>query len=230
MNKIITIIPISSFNNSKTRLSPFLNIDERKELLKSMLKDIIFGIKDDVYEIIVTSKDDEVLDYAKSLNLTVFVEKEHDDDYLNNSLIDSIEYVHKNYDNADILILPADIPLISKKNIEYLKENSNDFIISPSKGGGTNLLYINNMYDYIPLFGEFSFFKHIKQAEDMGMKLNIYDSFYLSIDINTPQDLGELLLHGKDTCTYNYLRSINIIVENMHGQERLYVYRKDNDK
>jgi 2-phospho-L-lactate guanylyltransferase len=59
------------------------------------------------------------------------------------------------------------------------------------------------------------------------MNPNIYDSFYLSIDINTPQDLGELLLHGKNTYTFKYLNSLDIVVENNHGGERLNVYRKN---
>ncbi|OED29604.1 2-phospho-L-lactate guanylyltransferase [Methanosphaera sp. WGK6] len=227
MNKLITIIPISSFNNSKTRLSPFLTENERKQLLKSMLKDIVEEIKEDVSEIIVTSKDQEVLSYAKTLKINTITEKKYEDNHLNNALIDAIGYVKENYDNPKILIIPSDIPLIEKKNINYLIDNSDDFIISPSNGGGTNLLYINTQYDYKPLFGEFSFFKHVSEAEDKNMNLNIYDSFYLSIDINTPQDLGELLLHGKRTNTYKYLSSLNIVVENKHGQERLNVYRKN---
>ena len=132
-----------------------------------------------------------------------------------------------NYSDANILMLPADIPLIKQRNILYILENKNDFIISPSKGGGTNLLYINNEYNFKPQFGEFSFFKHVNEARRLVMNPNIYDSFYLSIDINTPQDLGELLLHGKNTYTFKYLNSLDIVVENNHGGERLNVYRKN---
>lgn len=124
-------------------------------------------------------------------------------------------------------MLPADIPLIKQRNIQYILENKNDFIISPSKGGGTNLLYINNEYNFKPQFGELSFFKHVNEARRLVMNPNIYDSFYLSIDINTPQDLGELLLHGKNTYTFKYINSLDIVVENNHGGERLNVYRKN---
>ena len=40
MDKIYAIIPVNQFANAKTRLSPFLSPQERKNLLKAMLKDI----------------------------------------------------------------------------------------------------------------------------------------------------------------------------------------------
>ena len=226
MRNIVVIIPVSSFITSKTRLSPFLSVDERSNLLRCMLKDIIETLKsEDISDIVITSKDDDALSYAKSLNLDVFKESEHECDFLNLALLETIEYIKQTKTDSQILILPADIPLISTENIQYIKSHFKDFIIAPSRGGGTNLLYISD-HEFIPEFGEFSFFKHQIQAKKREIPLNIYDSFFLSLDINTPEDLGELMLHGKMTQTYNYLDKINIKVKNNHGKERLNVYRK----
>ena len=52
MKDLIAIIPVSSFDESKTRLSPFLSEEERIELLKVMLKDIVNIICDEVNEIV----------------------------------------------------------------------------------------------------------------------------------------------------------------------------------
>ena len=63
MDKIYAIIPVNQFANAKTRLSPFLSPDERKNLLKAMLKDIAtneMAHAKKVYEYI-TSKTDEVI-------------------------------------------------------------------------------------------------------------------------------------------------------------------------
>ncbi|HIJ16037.1 MAG TPA: 2-phospho-L-lactate guanylyltransferase, partial [Methanosphaera sp.] len=38
---------------------------------------------------------------------------------------------------------------------------------------------------------------------------------------------GELLLHGTGTSSYDYLISLNIVVESSHGKERLNVQRKN---
>ncbi len=227
MNRLITIIPISDFNNSKTRLSPFLSHEERKELLKSMLKDIILNIQSKTDEIIITSKDKEVLNYAKSFNTTTLKEKEHETNKLNSTLIDTINYIKNEKKDSDVLLLPSDIPLIKENNMDYITKNSKkyDIVITPSGGGGTNLLYMKSNCYIKPEYGEFSFFKHIESATKYNLKYNVYDSFYLSIDINTPQDLGELLLHGKDTNTYEYLNNLGITVKSKHGQDRLDVQR-----
>lgn len=60
MKDLVAIIPVSSFNESKTRLSPFLNEKERIQLLKYMLKDIITTIENEVDEIVLVSKDENI--------------------------------------------------------------------------------------------------------------------------------------------------------------------------
>ncbi len=225
MFEIVTIIPISSFKNSKTRLSPFLSLNQRSTLLKCMLKDITETITNYVDDIIVTSKDHEVLEYATKLGLIPLKEKDHNEDHLNNAIKDAVDYTYHNYKSPNILILPADIPLINKRCMDYILEHHDYFVISPSMGGGTNLLYINKTYKYNFFFGEYSFFKHIDEAKDQLLNVHILDSFYLSLDVNTPNDLGEILLHGRSTNTFKYLKSIGIKVKNKHASERLDVYR-----
>ncbi|MBO7719294.1 MAG: 2-phospho-L-lactate guanylyltransferase [Methanosphaera sp.] len=227
MKKLVCIIPVSSFSNSKTRLSPFLSDSERRKLLKVMLKDIVSNIRGQVEDIILVSRDDGVLEYARQLNVSFVKEGEHENNFLNNALLDAIRNVRLNYPNHDILILPSDIPLVKPEHIESAKNSQTDLVLSPSKGGGTNLLLFNSDFDFIPLFGDMSYFNHMNEAYTSNMTVNIIESFYLSLDVNTNEDLGEILLHGMNTHTYEYLSNLNIIVKSSHGQERLDVKRKD---
>ncbi len=227
MKDLIAVIPVSSLNESKTRLSPFLSEEERVELLKIMLKDIVKVIEDEVEEIVLVSKDDRVKEYARQLFVNFVKEREHDDNFLNNAIHDAIGEVKANYPDKDILILPSDIPMLKREHIFTLKSMDKDFVISPSKGGGTNLLCFNGEYDFETKFGPMSYFEHLNTANELGMSINIIESFYVSIDINTPEDLGELLLHGIGTESYEYLRSLNIVVKSNHGKERLDVQREN---
>lgn len=227
MKDLVAIIPVSSFNESKTRLSPFLNEKERIQLLKYMLKDIITTIENEVDEIVLVSKDENIKNFGKELNVNFVKEKKYENDYLNNAISDAVDEVKINFPNKDILVLPSDIPLLKQEHISTLKNMKNDFVICPSKGGGTNLLCFNEKYDFKTQFGPMSYFKHLNYANQLGMSINIIESFYVSLDINTPEDLGELLLHGNGTNSYEYLSSINIVVKSSHGKERLDVQREN---
>lgn len=234
MDKIYAIIPVSQFSNAKTRLSPFLSPEERENLLKAMLKDITNALKPIVDKIIIISKDDEVLDYARELELTTLIEEDHektknlkasDNSGLNLALKQAMKWSRTK--TRKVIILPSDIPLIGKTNIKLLIDQAKklDFIIVPSKGGGTNTL-ITKPLAIDMKFGEFSFKKHIEEAEKKKLNPMIHDSFYMALDVNTTEDLGEIMIHGNGTETKKYLESLNIKVESIHGHERLKVTRE----
>lgn len=234
MDKIYAIIPVSQFSNAKTRLSPFLSPEERENLLKAMLKDIAIALKPIVDKIIIISKDDDVLSYARELELTTLIEEEHektknlkasDNSGLNLALKQAMKWSRTK--TRKVIILPSDIPLIGKTNIKLLIDHSKklDFIIVPSKGGGTNTLITKPLVIDMK-FGEFSFKKHIEEAEKKKLNPMIHDSFYMALDVNTTEDLGEIMIHGNGTETKKYLESLNIKVESIHGHERLKVTRE----
>ena len=125
MDKIYAIIPVSQFSNAKTRLSPFLSPEERENLLKAMLKDIANALKPIVDKIIIISKDDEVLAYARELELTTLIEEDHektknlkasDNSGLNLALKQAMKWSRTK--TRKVIILPSDIPLIGKTNIK----------------------------------------------------------------------------------------------------------------
>ncbi|MDR0913288.1 MAG: 2-phospho-L-lactate guanylyltransferase [Methanobrevibacter sp.] len=222
MKNIYAIIPISQFKNAKTRLSPFLSIDEREELLKAMLKDVVGALKKHIENILIISYDDEVIDYANSLGVETL--KENENSNLNLGITQAMEYLKNK--TKKVIIMPSDIPLINKTNLKSLiaQSNQQNFIIVPSRGGGTNTLIIKPLAIEM-CFGDYSFFKHLKNANENGLNPIIYDSFFISLDVNITEDLGEILLHGEGSNTKRYLQTLNIKVESIHGAERLKVSR-----
>ncbi len=74
-------------------------------------------------------------------------------------------------------------------------------------------------------FEGFSFEKHVNEAYKKNLNPMVHDSFFMALDVNTPEDLGEIMLHGNGTETKTYLESLGITVESMHGHERLKVIR-----
>ena len=223
MDEIYAIIPVSKFSNAKTRLSPFLELKERENLLKAMLKDVTETLKPVVDEMIIISADKDVLEYANELEVQTLIENEGLN--LNTAIEQAMDWCMEK--TKKVFIIPSDIPLISKTNIESMIESSKplDFVIVPSKGGGTNGLIIKPSSINMK-FGDFSFKNHINEANKNGFDVVIYDSFYMSLDVNTTEDLGEIMIHGSGCETRSYLKSLNMEVISIHGAARLKIKKK----
>ena len=225
MDNIYAIIPVTTFKNAKTRLSPFLSEAEREKLLKVMLRDVTDTLKKHVDKIFIISRDEEVLSYAETLNVNPILE--NDNSNLNKALTQAMKLCKGKA--RKIIIVPSDIPLIGKTNIKMLIDASKnlDFIIVPSKGGGTNMIIMKPMA--IPTqFEGFSYKKHVNVAEKKRLNPQVHDSFFMALDVNTTEDLGEIMIHGEKTHTREYLKNeLKVNVESFRGSERLKVTRDD---
>ena len=181
MDDIYAIIPVSKFKNAKTRLSPFLSEEEREKLLKVMLQDVTDTLKKYVDKIFIISRDEDVLSYAKSLNLETILED--DNSNLNKALKQAMKYCKGK--TRKIIIVPSDIPLIGKTNLKMLIDASKslDFIIVPSKGGGTNMIIMKPMAIHTRFEG-FSYKEHVNAAERKKLNPQVHDSLFMALDGN----------------------------------------------
>ena len=222
MDDIYAIIPVSKFKNAKTRLSPFLSEEERENLLKAMLHDVTDTLKKYVDKIFIISRDEEVLNYAEKLNLDTILEDENSN--LNKALKQAMKYCKGKA--KKIIIVPSDVPLIGKTNVQMLIDASKslDFIIVPSKGGGTNMIIMKPMAIHTRFEG-FSYREHVNAAERKKLNPQVHDSFFMALDVNTAEDLGEIMIHGENTHTRKYLKELKVKFEPFRGSDRIKVTR-----
>ena len=222
MDDIYAIIPVSKFKNAKTRLSPFLSEEEREKLLKVMLHDVTDTLKKHVDKIFIISRDEDVLKYAESLNLDTILED--DNSNLNKALKQAMKYCKGKA--RKVIIVPSDIPLIGKTNVQMLIDASKslDFIIVPSKGGGTNMIIMKPMAIHTRFEG-FSYREHVNAAERKKLNPQVHDSFFMALDVNTAEDLGEIMIHGENTHTRKYLKELKVKFEPFRGSDRIKVTR-----
>jgi 2-phospho-L-lactate/phosphoenolpyruvate guanylyltransferase len=222
MKKTTAIIPVSRFTHAKTRLSPTLIPIERENLLKAMLMDVIGVLKQIVCEVVVISSDNEVLNYVE--NMGVISLKEEGSTDLNGALNQAIKWCSNR--SEQVLIVPSDVPLMKAEHVDKIIKMGDiaDIVIAPAKGGGTNAL-LCPVKGMEMKFGECSFFEHIKVASANNLQYAVFDSFYMSLDVNTTEDLGEIMLHGNNTATRNFLVSTGLEVLSNHGKERLRIKR-----
>ena len=180
------VIPYKK-TRAKSRLSPVLNLEEREELVELMLHQVIDSVMEAGIETIdILSPSMYGLENIREAR--IFLDEKDLNGALNNYLRQAEE---------PVLIVMADLPLLSPNHIREITSTKKDICIVPGKGGGTNVLFIRNPSSYRVKYYGSSFLTHCSIAAESGQNIEVYDSFLASTDIDEPEDLVELLIHGK---------------------------------
>lgn len=175
--------------SAKSRLSPVLSREEREEFVELMLGQVIASLREaGIEEIDILSPSNYGLEDMEKAN--VLLDKED----LNKALNKYLEQAR-----VPVLIVMADLPLLSPEHIKEIVSIKEDICIVPGKGGGTNVLFIKEPSKYRVKYYGSSFLTHCSIAEEKGHRVKIYDSFLAATDIDEPEDLVELLIHGSGT-------------------------------
>jgi 2-phospho-L-lactate guanylyltransferase len=193
------VIPFKK-SNAKSRLGALLSGREREDLAMAMLVDVAGTLagsdRFDVIDILSTSPI-----YIENTNI-VLTEMG-----LNEALNEYLGKMSSHKLNEPVLIIMADIPLVSKKNIQDIVSSEADIVIAPGRMGGTNAIFIRNPLSFHVDYYGASFLKHLEIAKDLCVE--VFDSFNLSTDIDEVSDLAEVLIHGKGH-SKEYLEKIGL--------------------
>ncbi len=209
---IFVIIPVKKLSEAKSRLSPLLSENERKEFCLKMLEDVLAAIaaKRGIYKTIVVSRDPRVLQVAKKFHVFPYRENQSG---LNQAISEAIDYCIS-MDAEATLILPSDIPLVSSEDVSKILafDETSSVVICPSRGGnGTNALLLNPPKAIIPLYGENSFQRYINEASKQGISFRVYRSPRIALDIDNVEDLADFFaLNAEKTRAYRFLAEIDV--------------------
>ncbi|MHC1611638.1 MAG: 2-phospho-L-lactate guanylyltransferase [Candidatus Methanospirareceae archaeon] len=204
------IIPFKK-EGAKSRLGYLLSERERVELAINMLKDVLAALshsKIEEVEIISTSSlDRDGLAEGVQLNggkAKLAVSVREDERGLNEVLNDRITE-----EKEPVLIIMADVPMTTPESINEILEHEEEVVIVPGRKGGTNALFLRKPYAFRVSYHGLSFLTHIETAKRMNLSHAVYDSFFISADIDEVEDLIELLIHGTGFSA-EYLRRIGV--------------------
>ncbi|OUS18364.1 2-phospho-L-lactate guanylyltransferase [Gammaproteobacteria bacterium 50_400_T64] len=117
---------------------------------------------------------------------------------------------------STMLLLPADIPLVTKADIQaLLAEHTYPGVSLAAAGsdGGTNALLVSPPTIIAPAFGDNSCQRHIAYAREQGLQPAVVNTPGLSLDIDTVKDIRALLAAGRECATLRYLRESGIAAE-----------------
>ena len=185
------IVPVKPLRRSKSKLANFLSEDERAILNLNMYENTLKVLQDiDIpHQILVVSKDTSVLSLARMYKAKTL--QEDGESGLNIALKKSIQVI-KAYAAQSVLILPADLPFISKDDIERVMKFTADrpyMLIAPDrKMSGTNLLFMSPPELIEFSFGPGSFERHVRQAQAQNAHIEVWKFGHAELDIDSPED------------------------------------------
>lgn len=186
------IVPVKPLHRGKSRLAGVLSRDERAALNQSLLIHTLEALNSipEIEHVLVVSRDMGVLALARDLGARTV--QENGAHNLNMALTRAT-VIAQHYTTRGVLVLPADLPLLTSYEIRVMIELADDppvVVIAPDRHHlGTNALLISPP-GLIPYeFGPQSFLRHCESARRAGARLEICDLPSLALDIDFPEDL-----------------------------------------
>ncbi len=196
---LCAIVPVKPLRRGKSRLSGILSVEERTKLNRNMLSNILTCVRNvsQIDYFIVISYDPTTLALARELGAKTVLESRITN--LNRALRKATAAA-KAFNSTQVLILPADLPLINKVDLNsfiQLRGNPPEIIISSDyRQNGTNALLVNPIGALDYDFGEWSYKKHIEQAEHKRLRIGISNIESFKYDLDIPEDLELLKTKG----------------------------------
>ena len=188
------IVPVKPIIIGKSRLGSVLTSDERARLNRMLLERTLEVIKDSpaIEGTLVVSRDPEVLAIAREFGARTVLEHGQTQTDLNLALLRATA-VAKAFEINAILVLPADLPLISPDDIQAMANealNTPVVVIAPDRhNDGTNAMLMSPAglikFDY----GPSSFNRHCMHALEASARLEIIRRVNLGLDLDYPDDL-----------------------------------------
>lgn len=186
------IVPVKPLKRGKSRLAKVLSTEERADLNRRLLSHTLdtLTVIDEIEHVLVVSRDPGALALARDHGARTV--QENGAPQLNISLARAT-VVAKNYATRGVLIVPADLPLLTPEDVRAMLERIKEppvVVVAPDRHReGTNALLVCPVglieYD----FGPGSFQRHCQRAQQAGARLEIVDLPSLALDVDLPEDL-----------------------------------------
>ena len=188
------LIPVKNFTDAKQRLSSVLTADERFALAQAMCEDVLAEIARwrGRPGVAVVTGDPFARDLAARFGFEVIPDPANPGE---TGAIEMATAVCRERGAQSTLVIPADIPLIERDELEMIAEAAppgGAVLVPDAAGRGTNAA-LRAPADLFPLrFGNDSFLPHLASARATGLPCVVLDLPGIARDIDRPEDLQEV--------------------------------------
>lgn len=217
ISNLLLLLPVKDLDGAKARLAGLLTPEERRQLVLAMLADVITAAADAGLRPRVLSLDAKVLLTAEKLG-AVSLREAAGADSLNPALAAAI--ASHSVDCDSVLIVLPDVPLVQPRDFVSMSEASHaravhDFGVAlwPDRARrGTNALLLRPPGALAPAFGEDSLARHLSAARAAGVAATVRHLSRVALDVDTEDDVRELLARtsGRQTQTWQLMGRIGV--------------------
>lgn len=219
MSDLPILVPVNGLDRAKGRLASLLSAEERLTLALVTLETVLHAAGP---RAIVLTPDERVA--AHVAGRARVLREEPALDGLNAQLEHAIETLCAEGAVASrLLILHADLPLATAGAIETLEgldAGEGTAVLVESPDGGTNAMLLHPPGRFPLAYGPGSFVKHAAAAQAAGMTVITNHNRELTLDLDTPDDIRELLRapRGRQGAAGRYLQTIGVEARMEHAR------------
>jgi 2-phospho-L-lactate guanylyltransferase len=193
--RVTAVVPVKVLSKAKSRLSPVLGPEHRRELVLEMLEHVLGVVgASPVHRALVITRDPKVVSVASTADADFVTDPAAT---LNASLAEVFRACWAEGETP--LYLPADLPRLEPGDVRAILATADEgqaIVVAPSRNEeGTNALLVPAALSMKPLLGVRSFPRHLARAKRIGIRAAVYRSLGLGLDIDTPEDLA--LVNGR---------------------------------
>ena len=190
------IIPVKSFQKSKTRLH--LSEEKTVGICRLLLEEVIKTVSESklIHEIIIVTNEEGISDIIEKYNCKKIQDKYESS--VNDAVGLAEKYLIENKFTHSI-VLPLDVPFFYSEDLEKLLNFSSEksVVIIPSRHfDGTNVLLRAPINSMKPRYDEGSYIFQVESAKNFDVKITIGLINRLMLDIDNIEDLDFVLKHN----------------------------------
>ncbi len=191
------ILPVKALDRAKRRLGEHFDEEVRGQIARALLHDSLALCQSASFlNWWVASDDEAALTAAHSYGFNTVKDQTGT---LNGALQQAVEQVVA-AEAESVTIIPSDCPLAYSGDLRDILDTgaTSEVVVVPSASdGGTNGLYLRPPNILAPRFGTASMRAHLALAERQGFRCSILVLPRLALDVDTIEDVDELLRRDK---------------------------------